>query len=139
MDKERVALLIEWDSATGKRAGGINPRDANLRCHGWQDLDSVPPKEIRLITDDRDVKQYEGIVGVTILLGTEAINKAIDENIPNQYRYGVEDETIFKEHLRQKGISLDQYEGQDIQKVLWDLKENKKIIGIRKSSRFEKL
>lgn len=32
------ALLIEFDLKTGKRAGGINPKDPKLQCYGWQDL-----------------------------------------------------------------------------------------------------
>ena len=72
------ALLIEFDLTTGKRAGDINPRDSKLQCYGWQNLDSSPAKEIRLIEDDRDISQYEGVKGVTVLTD-EAVDRAIKE------------------------------------------------------------
>ena len=72
-----VALLIEFDLSTGRRPGGIDPRDPGLRCYGWQNLDTIPAKEIRLIVDGRDPKQYEGIEGIKILWGRDEINKAM--------------------------------------------------------------
>jgi len=59
-------LLIEIkDWFTGERAGGIDPRDPNLRALGgplWQSLDHEPKGdwEIRLVLDDRDLSQYSG-------------------------------------------------------------------------------
>ena len=62
------ALLIEVDFTTGVRAGGIQIKgNHNLMCHGWQNLDSKPGKEIRLVMDG-DTKPYEGMKGVTILM-----------------------------------------------------------------------
>ncbi|GAI95288.1 unnamed protein product, partial [marine sediment metagenome] len=63
------ALLIEVDFSTGRRAGGIHTKNnPNLMCHGWQDLESIPGREIRLVMDG-DTKPYESIKGITILDG----------------------------------------------------------------------
>ena len=124
-----VALLIEFDLSTGKRPGGIDPRDPGLRCYGWQNLDTIPAKEIRLIVDGRDPKQYEGIEGIKILWGRDEINKAIQEHIPE--RYVIENPALFQLHLQQKGISLDQYAGKSTQEVLREL-YGMGVLGIRK-------
>lgn len=124
------ALLIEFDAHTGIRAGRINPKDPKLQCHGWQDLESTPAKEIRVIKDDRELSQYEGIEGVTILQGRVEINQAISSIC--KPRYTVENEILFQEHLRQKSIKLSDYKGKSSREILKDLMESKKIIGIRK-------
>lgn len=124
-----VALLIEFDLSTGRRPGGIDPRDPGLRCYGWQNLDTIPAKEIRLIVDGRDPKQYEGIEGIKILWGRDEINKAIQEHIPE--RYVIENPALFQLHLQQKGISLDQYAGKSTQEVLREL-YGMGVLGIRK-------
>jgi len=125
-------LLIEFNLNTGIRAGGINPNDPKLQCYGWQDLESTPAREVRVIEDDRDVAQYEGIAGVTVLKGKGRIKQAILSICKD--RYIVDNEPLFHEHLRQKNIKLSDYEGWDSREILKDLKENKKIIGIRKQS-----
>ena len=108
-------LLIEIkDWRTGERAGGINPRDPNLRAIGgplWQSLDHEPKGdwEIRAVLDDRDLSQYEGKIilddgsevysvadipsdativdvdGVIVLNGKNEINTAVD-HLPEKYR-----------------------------------------------------
>ena len=103
------ALLVEFNGKTGKRAGNINPNDPKLQCYGWQDLEVHPPIEIRIIEDNRNVSQYEGIEGVTVLSNKTEINKAIDDYIP--IRYGIENEVLFQEHLREKKVKLDKIEG----------------------------
>ena len=103
------ALLIEVDFETGKRAGGIDPRDPNLRCRGWQNLDSKPGLEIRMVEDDRDLSQYAGVPGVTVLEGKEAINAAIQASLPPTY--DVIDRELLLAHLRERGISLDLFAG----------------------------
>jgi len=126
-----VALLIEWDPNTGERAGGINPRDPGLMCFGWQQMDTIPAKEIRLIMDGRNVSQYENIPGITILRGRAEINTAIDAL--NLTRYSIQNETLFREHLsRRTDIDLSLYVGKSVDEILKDLYEVKKIIGIRK-------
>ena len=97
------ALLIKVDFSTGRRAGGINPRDPKLPCHGWQDLDNG--LEIRLVEDDRDLSKYADVPGVTVLQGKETINQAIVDNIPAQY--GIKSEAILIAHLKERGVSLD--------------------------------
>ncbi|KKK68091.1 hypothetical protein LCGC14_2947540 [marine sediment metagenome] len=107
------ALLIEVDFRTGKRAGGINPKDPNLQCYGWQDLESKPGREIRIVEDDRDLSKYKDVPGVTILNGKAAINKAITANIPA--KYGVKDPELLLAHLKEKKISLDTLAGKSLQ------------------------
>ena len=83
--KEPIALLIEWNIHTGKRAGNIDPNDPKLQCYGWQVWEEEPALELRLIEDDRDISQYENIEGVTIIRGVKAINKCIADNFPPRY------------------------------------------------------
>ena len=83
---QHKALLIEFNTRTGERAGNIDPRDPSLQCYNWQNLDSTPPMEIRVIEDDRDITQFEGIAGVTILSTAEEANAAIAEFMPPQFR-----------------------------------------------------
>lgn len=107
------ALLIEVDFTTGARAGGMihTKNNPNLMCHGWQNLDSEPGLEIRLVMDD-NTKPYENILGVTILNGKAAINAAIDANIPA--KYGVKDPELLLAHLKERGISLDTLAGKTL-------------------------
>ena len=107
------ALLIEVDFRTGKRAGGINPKDPKLQCYGWQDLESKPGRESRIVEDDRDLSQYKGVSGVTILNGEKTINKAIVANIP--VKYAVKDKELLLAHLKEKGVSLDTFAGKSLQ------------------------
>jgi len=126
------ALLIEFDVNTGKRAGEVNPKDPKLQCYGWQDLESVPAKEVRVVEDDRDLSQYEGIPGVSILEGEDQINQAIDAIVPE--RFSIQESTLFQEDLRQRGISLaSDYSGQDTVEILKDL-HTKGVVGIMKRS-----
>ncbi len=113
------ALLIEVDFRTGKRTGGINPKDPKLQCYGWQDLESKPGREIRIVEDDRDLSQYKDVSGVTILNGEKAINEAITANIP--IKYGVNDKDLLLAHLKEKGISLDIFAGKSLQDAAKEL------------------
>lgn len=106
------ALLIEVDFATGKRAGGISPRDPKLFCRGWQDMESKPGKEIRLVLDDRDLSQYQGVDGVTILEGQAVINQAIKDNI--SAKYVVKDKELLMAHLKEKKIPLSRFKGKTL-------------------------
>ena len=123
------ALLIEFDPKSGRRAGGINPRDPKLPCYGWQVLDSTPAREIRLVQDDRNLSQYQGVPGITILEGEHEINTAIESLVPEQYK--LENQALMTEHLRQKQINLDEYAGRTQNDVLKDLYD-KGIAGIVK-------
>ena len=124
------ALLIEFDVNTGKRAGEINPKDPKLQCYGWQDLESVPAREVRVVEDDRDLSQYEGIAGITILSGEVEINQAIEAVVPE--RFFIQEQTLFQEDLRQRGISLaSDYSGWDTPAILKDL-HTKGVVGIKK-------
>jgi len=123
------ALLIEFDVNTGIRPGNINPNDPKLQCYGWQNLELSPQVEIRVIEDDRDVSQYEGVRGVTVLRNKTEINQAIDQNVP--VRFSIDNDALLREHLRQKQIKLDEIPGrsQDVLKELFQ----KGIKGIRES------
>jgi len=77
--------MIEFDINTGKRAGDISPRDPNLLCHGWQVWDKEPARELRLVMDDRDLSKYEGVEGVTIIEGVDAINEVISKVFKPRY------------------------------------------------------
>jgi len=149
-------LLIEFDLKSGRRAGNINPKDPGLKCYGWQNLDEedinargyvwqsgIPAGsralEIRVVEDGRDISQYEGIAGVTILKGKDAINEAIDSYMPEQFWYRVEDQALFQESVRQKGIKLDQFKGRKAQEVLKELAEIHGVVGIGKVKRYSKV
>lgn len=113
------ALLIEVDFSTGRRAGGIPTKNnANLMCHGWQDLESTPGLEIRLVMDG-DTKPYENIPGIAILDGEAAINEAIQANIPT--KYAVKDKELLLAHLKEKGVSLDTLAGKTLDEVAKEL------------------
>ncbi len=122
------ALLIEFDKSTGIRAGNISPKDSTLPCRGWQDLDSTPAREIRLVTDGRDLSKYHKFPGVTVLNNDDEINTAID-SLPDIYK--VEDEAIMLKHMEHKGINLDEYAGKSQKDILMDL-YNRGIAGITK-------
>ena len=62
---------------------------------------------------DGNTKPYENILGITILDGEKAINKAIQANIPT--KYAVKDKELLLAHLKEKGISLDTLAGKSLQ------------------------
>jgi len=104
------ALLIEWNPESGHRAGGINPRDPKLQCHGWQNMDVSPALEIRIVEDNRDLSMYKNSLGITILDGKEVINQAIQDNFPPKYQ--ITDMFLLREHLKEKSIPLDAFVGE---------------------------
>lgn len=127
------ALLIEWNQSTGKRAGNINPKkDQKLICHNWQNMEVTPAIELRIVEDDRDMSQYEGVPGITILNGKEAINNAIDANFPS--KISIEDELIYSEHVKEqignKKIKINELPD-DRTKRLKELKNKYGIKGIK--------
>ena len=140
-------MLIEFDLATGRRAGNINPRDPGLVCLA-QDLESVPAREIRLITDGRDPSKYQNIPGVKVIRGKENINRLIDEIA--KPRYYIREPELFRISLQEKNISLEKiiaslkkkYSGlsqEELEdKVLEEL-YNRGVLGIRKVQRARKL
>ena len=68
------AIRVKVNFTTGERAGGINPRDKNLRCSPlWQNLEAGV--EIRAVLDG-DVSRYAALEGVEILDGEAAIDAA---------------------------------------------------------------
>ncbi len=126
--KIKRALLIKVDYRTGHRAGDINPRDPSLPCCG-QALDG-DCCEIRLVEDDRDLSRYIGIPGVSILIGKDEINAAIDAHIP--ITYAVFDTFLLVEHMKQRGISLDIFRGKDMKQIAEEA-EKLKLSGVKKT------
>jgi hypothetical protein len=122
------ALLIEFDLKTGERAGGINPKDPHLPCKGWQDLEKNPAIEIRLVTDERDLSQYRGTKGITVLEGKDAINRAIQTNLP--VRYAITDRSFLLEHIKEKGVSLSSFAGKSDQEIAKECFE-RGLLGVR--------
>jgi hypothetical protein len=121
------ALLIEFDLERGKRAGNISPKDAGLKCYGWQDIENRPAKEIRVIEDDRDTKQYEGIEGVTILQSDDEIEAAIEREIPK--RYSIQDEMLFQMSVKEKRIKMARFAGKNRETMAKELFEED-VLGI---------
>jgi len=79
-----VALKIKVDFKSGKRAGGINPRDPNLYTLAQNLEDGY---EIRLVLDDKDIEQYRNVPGIEVIEGIDAIDRAIIELLPNDEQY----------------------------------------------------
>ena len=155
-------LLIEFDLKTGRRAGNISPRDKGLKCYGWQNLDEedinakgyvwqsdIPAgqraSEIRVVKDGRDLSQYEGVPGVTVLRGNAAVNEALDSYF-EQYMYALPTRdavrVLFVEALKEKGLKVSDLDLSTPRKslqTLKDLHENKGIKIVRKVKRFERL
>ena len=121
------ALLIEFNARTGKRAGDISPRDIALPCYGWQDLESKPAREIRLVNDSRDLNRYRNVPGITVLNGRKEINQVIDEVVHSRFK--VIDEALMLESIRQEGVILKSYFGLDRASILSDL-YSQGIVGI---------
>jgi len=131
------ALLVEVDFTTGWRAGGVDPRDPNLQSYGWQSLPEAPGKdhEIRVVEDDRDLSDYEGVDGVEVIHGVGDINKAIEEHIPPNYTVGDRDDV--REWARRNDVDLSDFPNQphERRKALYEAgadtvrKEGPKIIG----------
>lgn len=96
-----IGILVEWDGRTGQRAGAVNPRDPNLPCRpDWQNMDVTPHLEIRILKNEKDLPKYQNTPGITILMGEEAINDALDEYFPPKLI--ISDEFLFQQHVKQK-------------------------------------
>ena len=118
-----TALLIEFDAATGRRAGNIDIAKHKLRGdRAWQDTSTFPATELRLLPDGTDPRQFEGIRGITVLRGKQRINEVITARFTGKYVR--EDETIMLEHIRQLNIDLGQFKDKtkvQITKALYDM------------------
>jgi len=130
------ALLIQFDVSRGDRGGrpaGVRAKDPALQCYGWQDLESTPQIEIRVIEDDRDISQFEGreTEGIKVLYTDKEIQSEIDK-LPA--RFDVENSDLFQAHIKQKGVDLDSLNGKTTQEQLEGLYVQG-VKGIRKHSR----
>ena len=98
-----ICVLVDF--GTGYRAGGINPRDPNLRCHpSWQNLQRGC--EVLLVLDE-NTKPYEGIDGVTVLNNLQEIQTALDHEIGERVQFGVASEAILQATLATGKIRTD--------------------------------
>lgn len=122
------ALLIEFNLETGKRPRNISPKDPGLRCLA-QNLESSPAKEIRIIEDGRDIRQYEGILGVTILNTAKEINEAVDREMP--ILYSVDNEQLFRVALEKMAPEeFRKFTGRPTQEILCECYKMG-ILGVR--------
>ena len=113
------ALLVEVDFRTGKRAGNVNPKDPKLQCYGWQDLDSEPGLEIRVVEDDRDLSIYNGVEGVTILDGETVINTAIQQlETERASDTDLYSEYLMVEAMKEKGLPISALAGKSKKEVV---------------------
>lgn len=99
------ALLIEFNLMTGKRAGNVDPSDPALQCYGWQRIDTKPALEIRLIEDNRSVKNFKGVKGITVLKTNEEIDNKIDELFEG--KYVIKNQEIFDHDIKKSGLRLE--------------------------------
>lgn len=91
-------LRIVVNFNTGERAGGINPRDPNLRGHSsWQRIDQAI--EVRIILDG-NIAPYRNLMGVTILIGTDAVDAAIAA-LQSPISYAVQSWDMVAAHVAQ--------------------------------------
>jgi len=132
------ALLIEFSLESGRRAGNISPKDKGLKCYGWQDLDSRPAKEIRVIEDNRNTEQYEKMKGVTVLHTDEEIETTITETVP--IKYEIQDELLFKISVEEKKLKLGSLAGKTREDIAKEL-HKKGVLGIseRKPLKFKEV
>jgi hypothetical protein len=93
------AIKIKVDFNTGERAGGVNPRSPNLKCHPtWQDLDNG--WEIRSISDEA-ADRYRGVEGITVLENEAEITAELEANFPHKVMWKVTNEALLNLSLRQ--------------------------------------
>ena len=98
-------ICVDVDFGTGYRAGGLNPRDPNLRCHPtWQNLKRGC--EILLVLDE-NTQPYEEIEGVTVLHNEQEIQAALDEKIGERVQFSVASEAILSASLSSGRIKTD--------------------------------
>lgn len=123
---------MEW-----RRQALIKPvPDAFFGCNhkklrtGWQ----TPTLELCVLEAYWDVSRFEGNPEITVLYNDTEIQAKVDELCPPAYK--MEDETLFKTHLEQKGIALDDVPGENASEVLQNLKAQgvKGISEIRRPS-----
>ena len=128
------AIRVKVNFTTGERAGGINPRDKNLRCSPlWQNLEAGV--EIRAVLDG-DVSRYAALEGVEILDGEAAIDVAVaDLHKVASEDHSVYNQALLAESIRSKKIKID-----DIPADLSEAEEAKILfergaLGIRKATK----
>ncbi len=124
------AIRVDVNYATGKRAGGVNPKDLNLVGHpSWQNIDKGV--EIRLVANG-NVAQYQNVAGVTVLEGEAAIDAAVDEIY--ETKYAVVNEALLSHSIVQKNIDLTglspDLTQEEMAKALYDMG----ALGVKKSA-----
>lgn len=118
----------------GVRAGGIDPRDANLRGNPlWQNLDTG--YEIRLVLDDRDLSIYDGVEGVEVLEGDTVIDAAVAALKPVENMYRVTSEALMNANIAQANIDLSSLSPEADENEELEFLYNAGISGIKKFTR----
>jgi len=132
--KRYVALVIKFDPLTGRRAGGIEiPRDKGLFClPQWQNLEEGI--EMRLVLDDRDLRQYEGVEGVEVVIGRVEINKRVKALF--KPRYAVASPELLASSIAVKGIKVDDIDPSAPVEEQLKILFNRGALGIRKEEPF---
>ncbi len=125
------ALLIEFNIESGKRAGDLKIKgNLDLFCHrGWQELDTIPAREIREVKDGRDISQYETIDGITPLYTNEEIRQALEQYIDPRYK--IDNESLFQMSIDSKGIDVNDIDVPSTQELLEELYD-RGVKGIKK-------
>ena len=98
------AILIDVDFQTGVRAGGINPKDTNLKCKkGWQNLDQG--FEIREVVNG-NVAAYANKSDVAVLNNADEINAKLVELFTKEDNYVISNEFIMSASINNLNIDF---------------------------------
>lgn len=130
-----IALKIQFDVETGRRAGDIDPRDPGLRARGagWQMINRREPGEcweIREVLDDRDVEKYRAVEGVEVLEGRRQVEEALAEIACRRRSTYRIDRDVVLAYLSQKG-QLERLRGKTLRDAARELYEDG-VPGIRR-------
>ena len=112
------ALRVQVDFQTGRRAGGINPKDRSLATHpSWQNPDMGI--EITLVRDGH-AERFQGMEGIEILDGREAIDAAVQAIQPEE-QFSIKTEGLLVEYIRQASVDIRGLKGKSMNEVARDL------------------
>ena len=112
------ALRVEVDFQTGRRAGGIDPRDRSLATPpSWQNTDLGI--EITLVRDG-NADRFRDVEGIEILDGAEAIDAAVLAIQPED-QFSIKHEAMLVEYIRQASVDITGLKGKSMNEVAREL------------------